>query len=85
MADTPLITRSHIDATGWWIAASLIEDGCDPDWVRNVMREKGHGEIDLDQARRWLAAGGTRCLCAECEQQWSRQVMAVVPVQGSLF
>ena len=59
---------NHIDATGYWIAVSLVDDdGRDPAWVRMVMREKGHGNIDLDEARQWLK-GNPRamCSCAQC-------------------
>lgn len=68
---------------GWWIAASLVEGGRDLAWVRMVMAEKGHGEIDLDRAREWRASGGTRCLCVPCEQSWRRQLQAFRGVEAS--
>lgn len=59
---------NHIDATGYWIAVALVdEDGCDPSWVQMVMREKGHGHIDIDEARQWLRDNPkARCVCERC-------------------
>ncbi|KPF47080.1 hypothetical protein IP76_01915 [Rhizobium sp. AAP43] len=59
---------NHIDATGYWIAVSLVDDvGRDPSWVLMVMREKGHGDIDLDEARQWLKDNPkAMCSCARC-------------------
>lgn len=59
---------THIDATGYWIAVALVdEDGCDPSWVQMVMREKGHGQIDIDVARQWLRANPkAMCCCDRC-------------------
>lgn len=60
----------HVDALGYWIAVVLVDDGHDPDWVRMVMQAKGHGDIDLDEARAWLLANPKGCRCQICTRRW---------------
>lgn len=77
----------HVDATVIWIAVALLDDGHDADWVRMVVREKGHGDIDLDQARQWLAANPDgMCRCADCRpDRPSRTSRRTAPVQLTLI
>lgn len=87
-----MTSADHVDAMTYGIAVGLVDErGKDPDWVRMVVRAKGFGDIDINAARRWVAANPDgRCKCADClksrREAAARQVVRPpVPVQGSLF
>ena len=87
-----MLPSDHVDASVLWIVVTLVDqDGKEPEWVRMVARAKGHGDIDIDAARIWLAANPDGCACPWCRSQrvrWGKQLAAALqlrPAQMTLF
>lgn len=67
MIDLPADECVRYEASSYWIAVAMVdESGKDPEWVRHVMKVKTGLDIDLDEARQWLAENGQRCRCRRC-------------------